>query len=107
MNRRENKRLNNGAEGANGGIRGCPLCEAPVFPLLQQVLLSVEVGLFVEDPDAIQDSCRLNLVVMPMISHIPQILGSLQHLATEVRTLVHPDPEHTGSLQDKDSCEFR
>lgn len=95
------------AEGANFGVRGCPLCEAPVLPLLQQVLSSVEAGKLKKDPGAIQDLCRLNLMAMPLISQIPQILRALQNLATEVRTLVHPNPGHAGSLQDKDLCEFK
>lgn len=67
----------------------------------------MEVGKLMEDPGAIQDLCRVNLMAMPVISQIPQILCALQHLAAEVRTLVHPNPEHTGSLRDKDLCKFR
>lgn len=50
-----NRRLNSTAEGANFGVHGCPLCEAPVLPLLQQVLSSMEVGELMKDPGAIQD----------------------------------------------------
>lgn len=53
MNLREKQRLHNTAEGANFGVHGCPLCEAPVLPLLQQVLSSMEVGKLKKDPGAI------------------------------------------------------
>lgn len=46
-------------------------------------------------------------MAMPFISQIPLILRALQNLATEVRTLVHPNPEHAGSLQDKDLYKLR
>lgn len=107
MNLRERRRLNNTAEGANFGAHGCPLCEAPVLPLLQQVLLSMEVGKLKKNPGAIYDLCRLNLMVMPVISQITQILRALQHLAAEVGALVHTNPEHTGNLQDEHLCKFK
>lgn len=46
-------------------------------------------------------------MAMPVISQIPQILRALQHLAAEVRTLVHANPEHTGNLQNKHLCKFK
>lgn len=64
----------------------------------------MEVRKLIEDPGTIQDLCRVNLVAMPVISQIAQILCALQHLAAEVRTLVHTNPEHTGNLRDEDSC---
>lgn len=52
-NLREKQRLNNPAEGANFGVHGRPLCEAPVLPRLQQVLSTVEVGKLKKDPGAL------------------------------------------------------
>lgn len=91
------------AKGPHIGVHGCPFCEAAVLPSLQQVLSSTIVWKLVEDPGAIRHLGRVNLAEMPVVRQVAQIISALQHLATEVRTLIDTNSEHTRrSLQDKD-----
>lgn len=94
------------AKGPHVGVHGCPLCEAAVLPSLQQVLSSTVVGKLIENPGTVLHLGRVNLAEVPVVRQVAQIISALQHLATEVRTLIDTNPEHTRSLQDKDR-EFR
>lgn len=89
-------------EGPHIGVHGCPLSEAAVLSSLQQVLASAVVWKLVEDPGTILHVGGVNLAEVPAVGKVTQIFSVLQHLTTEVGTLVDTNPEHTRDLQDKD-----
>lgn len=60
------------------------------------------VGKFEEDPGAVLHLSGVNLVDVPVIRQVVQIIGALQHLAAEVRTLIDTNLIRTKSLQDRD-----
>lgn len=96
-------KVGNLAERAHIGVWACPFCEAAVLSSFQQVLVSTVVGKLVEDPGTILHLGRVNLVEVPAVKQVAQIISALHHLTTEVRTLVDTNPKHTtGSLQDED-----
>lgn len=89
-------------QGPHIGVDGGPLCEAAVLSSLQQVLAPAVVGPLVEDPGAVLHLGRVDLAEGPVLGQVAHIFSEIQHLTTEVRTLVDTNPEHIRDLQDKD-----
>lgn len=100
--KRDNLKVENTAEGPHIGVHCCPLCEASILPSFQQVLSSTVVRKLVKDPSTILHPGRMNLVEVPVVRQVAQIISALQHLATEVRTLIHTNPKQARSLKKKD-----
>lgn len=90
------------AEGAHAGVHGRPLVEASVLSSLQQVLAAAVVGQLVENPGAVLHVGGVNLPQVPALEQAVDVFRALQHLTSEVRTLVHSDPEHVGGLKHKE-----
>lgn len=55
------------SEGANSGIDRAPVSVSPVFSWSQVVLATSEVGQFIEDPVAIQDVARVDVMVIKTV----------------------------------------
>lgn len=87
------------AERPHSGIHGCPLVEATVVSLLQQVLASAVVRKLIEDPGAILHTGRVDLPEVPAVGQVVHIFSALQHLAAEVRPFVDTNSESSRGLQ--------
>lgn len=81
---------------AHPGVQGPPVVVAPVAPRLQQVLPPSVVGQLVEDPGALEHVEGVDLGEVEAVLKSRAVLGELQHLASEVLTLIDPDPVGAG-----------
>lgn len=79
------------AEGPHSRGGGAPVCKAVVLATFQEVLVSVVVGLLVEDPRAIHNHRGVDFLELEGLVNRSAIFNTLRHLTSEVLLFVESD----------------
>lgn len=82
--------LHDPSDGAHHWFQSSPLWVVSVISFLQQVLPTTEVGVFIENPGALQDFAGLNFLPDPFVLDRLWVFCQLQRLPAEVWPIVQP-----------------
>lgn len=83
-------------------MHGTPVSEVVVLASLQQILMSPEVRMLIEDPGPIQNITGLYLMVTEAVIERGPVLTALHNLTLKVRPLIQTDTENASMLQKRE-----
>lgn len=100
--------LFNHAEGSDSGGGGAPVGVIGVFSTFQEVLVSLVVGLLVEDPGTVHHHAGVDLAELEGVVNRWAVVSALRRLTSEIPLAVKPDlPRLSVHLEDSHIRELK